>query len=506
MFQLSSQSSSQRSSTITTVAIAVLSGGLAAFELAKRYRRYRLGAPGPLPLPIVGNMPTVMANMKFMHVWLGDLKKRYGRVFLLEGVWQHMVFVTDAALMQEVLGDSVAFRDRFIDGVFDVFLNQGLASLQTGPQWKKQRAALTPLFTDQYLKHYCDIMKGITEGEITSWEGVRTDVARDMCALTEEILCRAVMGEIAHFDADKVAKYQLYINLVGFLPKFLWKFVYIPGVSKDAVALHRQMDGIARALIAKARTGALDPKCMLSVAAQAKNPDGTLWTDDEISHVTQQFLLAGHESTALTMTFTMALLAVNPQVQETARRQLLEVCGVSSLKDVAGALRFEHLSRLTYIWATFRETLRMYTSTPVHVRTCSKETFIDAHRIAKGTLVLMPITPLNYDEAVYPEPHTFNPDRWLTSPSGDRSDADPFAAGMPFGSGARRCIGQRFAEEEAVVVLALLLSRYEVEPVVDDVKALQAQPDAVKNKIECEVAVTLRPTKPTQVRFVHLVE
>eukprot|EP00760_Papus_ankaliazontas_P013915 PhM_4_TR15920/c0_g1_i3/m.11284 len=456
-------------------AFATVTFGLTLFELFKVLRRRR---PGPRRLPIIGTLHLLFRNIPRQHKWFDELREQYGNYVTLENVWLTDHLVSDPALVEEVLSDINTFAERDRCSGFRAFSPNGLLALETNTKWKQHRAVLSQLFRDEYLAHYCDAMCKSAQELVHRWvvtnKGRCDDVAADLNRVTMDILCKTVMGldlnalhsSLPLMDKGRMITYALYIVAISAFPTFMWPFVYIPYVTSTARTFDAELTTLSDSLIEKARTGTLDPKCMLSVASRATYPDGTPWSNADISHEVQHFLLAGHETTANTLTFALFLLSINPHVQDRARREILTVCGGKDGIGSSGHFPYEALSRMPYVWAIFRETLRMYPTVPHLLRVASKDTFVGGRPVRKSENVFLNFYACGYDEASFPNSTCFMPERWLDEDGSGRAvGTDPYLNARNFGGGMRRCIGQRFAEEEAMVVLSVLLSKHRVEAV-----------------------------------------
>jgi cytochrome P450 len=171
------------------------------------------------------------------------------------------------------------------------------------------------------------------------------------------------------------------------------------------------------------------------------------------------FLLAGHETTAHTLCFTFALLALYPDEQERLYEQIKDI-----MVDPNGVPAYEDLNRFTRVMAVLYETLRMFPLIPAIFKEAAEDIRLTVNNadggkatfpVPSGTAIRLHVPALHYNPKYWKDPHTFRPDRFL--------EEWPRDAFMPFSSGPRACIGRRFFEVEAVVVLTMILSRYKVE-------------------------------------------
>jgi cytochrome P450 len=164
------------------------------------------------------------------------------------------------------------------------------------------------------------------------------------------------------------------------------------------------------------------------------------------------FIVAGHETTALTLGWSLYLCAYDQAVQERARAEAQSVLGG---RAATGA----DVARLPYIRQIIDEALRLYPPAGIISRTAQVADTLCGRDIRAGDTVIVPIYALHRNHLLWPEPDRFNPDRFA-----DRKSIERYAY-LPFGDGPRICIGASFALQEAVIILATLLSRFRFTPV-----------------------------------------
>jgi len=194
-------------------------------------------------------------------------------------------------------------------------------------------------------------------------------------------------------------------------------------------------------------------------AAQDEPGSEAALSDDELIGNTFIFLLAGHETTAHTLCFSFALLALYPDEQERLYQHIKEV--MSSLN---GMPAYEDMSRFTQSLAVFYETLRLFPPVAAIPKVAAQDTTLTVSNVnggkttfpvPSGTQVELHVPGLHYNPRYWKEPHKFMPERFL----GDW----PKDAFIPFSQGARACLGRRFFETEGIAIMTMLVSRYKIE-------------------------------------------
>ncbi|MGA1614447.1 MAG: cytochrome P450, partial [Lutimaribacter sp.] len=191
----------------------------------------------------------------------------------------------------------------------------------------------------------------------------------------------------------------------------------------------------------------------LDLLLSAEDPKtGRRMTTEEIRDNLLTFIVAGHETTALTLAWSFYLCAFAPDVQDRARAEAQSVLQgrAATAKD---------LPNLPYIRQIIDEALRLYPPAGIISRTAQRHDTLCGRQVLPGDTVMVPIYALHRNHLLWENPDQFNPDRFAQRKSIDRY------AYLPFGDGPRICIGASFALQEAVIILATLLSRFRFTPV-----------------------------------------
>mmetsp|Transcript_18105 Transcript_18105/g.39342 ORF Transcript_18105/g.39342 Transcript_18105/m.39342 type:complete len:463 (-) Transcript_18105:22-1410(-) len=180
-------------------------------------------------------------------------------------------------------------------------------------------------------------------------------------------------------------------------------------------------------------------------------------SEQELVDQVMTFLVAGHETTATTLSWAMYLLSVNPDAQHKAAAEVRAVAGDKTLA-------WDDFEKMPFLAAVLDETLRLYPAAPITSREALEDDTVAGHHIPKGTPIIICPGVVHRLERYWPEPETFSPERFLPGGSGVDTKKNPFAY-LPFLVGERACIGRRFALAEATAVLATLLQSFSWEPV-----------------------------------------
>lgn len=400
----------------------------------------------------------------------------HATAFEVFGVYHLMIF--DPELIETVLiSEHASFeKDAFVRDLEQV-LGKGLLNSE-GEQWRRQRKLAAPSFQRSEVAAYGEQMVGCAQNFLRTVEDGRSfDVHAQMMHLTLDILVKTLFGtEIARaqevesaLDAVMHEYSPLRITLRSSLPPWL------TFASRQRIAkLRRALDSVLLELLAERRQnigkgGDLLSRLLASADAQDK------MSDTELRDQTMTLFLAGHETTALALTYALRLLSLHPGIAERARREVSSVFG-QRLPTV------QDLPALVFTRAVLDETLRLFPPAWALARVSLRDRALGELACKAGTEVVIAPWVMHRDQRFFTEPELFRPERWL-----GKMDL-PRGAYMPFGAGPRVCIGQHFALTEALLLLALFLSRGDFRLLGGPVLKLLP-------------SITLRPSEPVPMRF-----
>jgi cytochrome P450 len=213
----------------------------------------------------------------------------------------------------------------------------------------------------------------------------------------------------------------------------------------------RELDEIVDRIIRQRRASGEDTGDLLSMLMAARDEDGSGMTDRQLRDEILTFLLAGHETTAVSLSWTWYLLSQHPEVEQKLREELTQVLG-------GRAPRLEDLPRLPYTDKVVKESMRLYPPAWSLARTVTKEVELGGYRLPVGANVVMSQWILHRDPRFFEQPEQFNPDRWTA----EAAQRLPRFAYFPFGGGPRLCIGASFAMMEANLLLAAIAQRFQL--------------------------------------------
>jgi cytochrome P450 len=374
--------------------------------------------------------------------------------------------------IEEVLVDRAAdFRKSLGTRMLIPLLGRGLLTAE-GDEWLRHRRLASPAFQRARVEGY-DLTKArYAEDSADAWlEGQAVDLHDDMTALTLRIVARTL------FDADVTARIEQVARLGTEIQDFYYlRFASLrfliptwlptPG-NRRLGAATRRLDEVVYGII-RDRRGDEDRGDLLSMLLQARDEKGAGMSVRQVRDEVMTLLLAGHETTALVLTWAFLLLDRNPEARGRLEAELAAVLGGEPASP-------EDVPNLPYTQAVVNETLRLYPPAYVTGREAIRDTTIHGMHLPKGHIVLISMYTTHRDERFFPEPDAFRPERWL-----DGLDKRlPRAAFIPFGLGSRKCIGASFAMMEATLLLATIARRWRFE--------------LVPAEIATQPSITLRP-------------
>jgi cytochrome P450 len=348
-------------------------------------------------------------------------------------------------------------------------------------EWKRQRRLAQPAFHRQRINSYGEVMVDYTERMMAGWiDGAERDIHRDMMRLTLEIVVKTLFNADVSADADKVGRVLAQI-VKPFASQATLKWI---ADNRLPTSAHRrfnqdanEIDGIVYRIIAERRDSGRDQGDLLSMLLQAHDEDGSQMSDKQLRDEVMTLFLAGHETTALTLSWAWYLLALNPETEKKFHDELQAVLG-GRLPTVAD------IPQLKYCEMIAKESMRLYPPAFGLGRESIEECEIGGYRVPPKTQVFMFQWATQRDPRYFDEPAAFRPERWTE----EFSNSLPKYAYFPFGGGPRFCIGNSFAMMEIILVLATIGQRYRLSlapnQIVEIMSAMSLRPkDGIKMRL-----------------------
>jgi len=385
-------------------------------------------------------------------------RERYGDIVRVSLGPMQATLLSHPDMVEDVLvtRNKLWRKDRFLQTTLRPVLGQGLLTSE-GDFWRRQRRLAQPAFHRDRIAAYAGIMVDYAVGLASRWHvGETRDVHKDMMQLTLEIVAKTLFGADVGDHADDVGEALDAVLALAADPIFMF-FPFLRQMPIPSVKRYRRgiakLDAIIFGVIEKRRAGKQEEgNDLLSMLLHAKDEDGSRMSDRQVRDESLTLFLAGHETTALALSWTWLLLSQHPEVDKKLATELSDVLGdrEATLAD---------LPNLRYTNQIINESLRMYPPAWSMGREACEDVVVGGYLIPRDHQVWFCPWAIQRDARWFEAPDEFRPERW----ENDFQRTLHRYAYFPFGGGPRFCIGQSFAQMEAVLLLATLAQRFRVE-------------------------------------------
>jgi cytochrome P450 len=407
--------------------------------------------PGPKGSLLGGNLSEFRRDRLD---FLTRCARTYGDFVSLRLGPRRVILVSDPDAIEHVLVTAGRhFVKHFALRMSPLILGNGLLTSE-GDFWLRQRRLAQPAFQRGRVAGYAGVMVDYAERMLAGWRaGEPRDLLAEMSRLTLAIAAKTLFDADADDKANAVRS-ALEVSQQHFIRRFnslvpIPVSIPTPGNLRLRRAV-RQLDVVIYEFIRQRRAGGAEKGDLLSMLLHARDEgDGGRMTDRQLRDEAMTLFLAGHETTALALSWTWFLLATHPE----AEARLLE-----ELRGALGgrAPTVEDWPRLKYTERVVTEAMRLYPPAYVIGREATSAVEVGGYTVPKGMTLLMSQWVVHRDPRWYESPEKFRPERW----EGERAKALPKYAYFPFGGGPRLCIGNTFALMEAVLVVATIAQRF----------------------------------------------
>ncbi|RYZ03639.1 MAG: cytochrome P450 [Alphaproteobacteria bacterium] len=434
--------------------------------------------PPEKPLGMVRGLLQMIANP--LHVWPRAMYENpyhgvrwIGRTFHYFRRPEHMkaVFLDHPDIFR---------KSQFQKKLVGPALGEGLLTSE-GEHWKFQRRAASPAFRIDKLRALAPAFASSAEATVARMKAKAQagpiDVMAEMQHATLDVIVETILGGAdPAFGFDRIATtVEDYIQTMG-KPDMLDMFgtpnwVPRPWGGKGRRAAEGLKQSAVNA-IERRRASGETRNDLLGLLLAARDPEtGKGLSDDELRDNVVTFIGAGHETTALTLTFSLYLIANAPDIQERLLREAIDVCGD---KPVDAAM----IDAMSFHEQVIKEAMRLYPPVAIIDRVAQEDIDLGDVQVKKGDFAFALIYIMHRHKKLWEHPERFDPDRF----SEERAKAIPRFQYMPFGAGPRICIGMKFAYMEAISILATL------------VRELRFLPNPA-HTVEPNIRITLRPER-----------
>lgn len=417
--------------------------------------------------PIIGDLSTIDFDKPVQKVTAELVRRGSGMIEQPIGS-QPVIFLADTALIDEVnddtrwekhVGPSLRrLRSVLGDGLFTAYNHE--------PNWRKAHNILMPSFTKTAMRLYHETMAATVRELIDAWNkksAVRSWIAipADANRLTMEIIARVGLN----YSFSKLSDPPANAFIAAFLRELAYADRHAADITRhrkdqhhtDISEIRRQVADIIEARRLNSTSGSA--KDLLDVLLHSTDPDtGDQLDDDNVIDQILTLLVAGSETSANAIAFALHFLSSNPDMAARARAEVDELWPGGTFPN----LHFDGVDNLRYLRCVLDETLRLWPVAPGYFRQARLDTTIGNgnHFFRAGDWVFVHLIAAHRSAAWGPDANEFNPDRFLP----ENLRRLPPRTYKPFGTGARACLGRRFALHEILLTLAAVLHQYELEP------------------------------------------
>jgi cytochrome P450 len=435
----------------------------------------------PKPAPYKKHF--VWRLFKGLHSWLGLLSDVDFRIPIGSVQFRglHLVLLNEPQAVKRVLVEEVeAFpKHPFTLWILEPLIGRAIFSVN-GAEWARQRRLVDQAFQAAQLRRVLPQMRGAVEALLERLDQqldsqldpagpVSIEIDAEMTLVTADVIMRTILsrplqGDEAAGIFRAFARYQrragqaLMLRFLRLSERRLQAYL-----GRHASTIRSWIGAAIETRLGGDAPSEMPPQDLLQALLEARDPDtGTGFSSEELVDQVCFLFLAGHETSASALGMAVYLLGCFPEVQQRLRAEVLQVLG-----SRAGAperpLGFEDLRGLAYGAAVFNETLRLYPPVSFFIREAQGDMELAGSGCPMRSLVALSPWVIQRHEQHWSEPNAFRPERFLSDANADdrRWARDAF---LPYGLGPRKCPGAAFALQEALLVLAELVRRYELLP------------------------------------------
>jgi cytochrome P450 len=365
--------------------------------------------------------------------------------------------------------------ESFRSGGIDDLLGDGLL-MSGGERWQRQRQRAQPAFAPDRVINFSETISDYAEEILAGWtDGEIIEIDPTMARVTVKVIVAVMFG--TRLDDATTRRIQDSLDPLGemFRPdpvQFLLPD-WVP--TSDRIEFRRsvaELETVLDSLVRRRNGTETGDSDLLSILLRARaNVDEV--TDELLRDEMMTMLLAGHDTTALSLTYSWYLLATHPDIERRLHDELAVLDGDPPTADDVRQLEFTE--------RVIQESMRLYPPVYTLFREPKEDVRLGGYRVPAGSLIMLPQWGIHRDPRWYDDPDAFDPDRWTREQMGDR----PNYAYFPFGGGSRHCIGKHLSMLEAQLILATIAQHYR----------LRLAPDQSES-LDFSASLTMHPADP----------
>lgn len=410
--------------------------------------------PIPIPaLPLPNDVRTLARVVKNPSAFLLDLSCMAGDIAVLRAGPAHIVCVNRPDLVHAILVEQARqFRKMPAVKTLKVFTGDGLL-VNENDVWAKHRKLAAPAFHYQRIVAYQRVVIDSVVEAMNGWrDGQLLDLERAFKDMTLRIIARALfsveLDDVARGLGHDIDTALDYVNKLAGLSIFPMGGALVPNARAGRAAIAR-VDAAIRGIIAQRRAAPSDRGDLLSMFLESRTTDGQALSDDEVRDEVITMFVAGHETVATVLTWLIYRVSQDASLQQRLAQEAQTV-----LRGAAPEI--DELPRLPLALNTYKEAMRLYPGGFTIGRQAAEAVTLGEFEIESGAWVMVSPYSVQRNPAIFAEPLRFMPDRF----AGDAERGWPKGAYLPFGLGARTCIGAQFALMEGHTIVAALLRAF----------------------------------------------
>ena len=433
--------------------------------------------PGPRGLPLLGN--ALQIDSTRLHLIAEQWSRTYGEMYGLSIGGRRFLVLTNPETIAGVLRDrpdgfqrstrlNMIAREMGFGGLFS----------SNGERWRRQRPMVMAAFDPAHIKSYFEALVKVTERFARRWQRAAAqatliDLQADLMRYTVDVTAGLAFGtDINTLESDDDV-IQNHLNKVFpavfkriVAPFVYWRWFKLPADRELGRSLHVIRQAVesfitqARSRIEREPARRTQPTNLIEAMIAARDTEGSGLDDTDVAGNVLTMLLAGEDTTANTLAWTIYLLSRNPQALERARKEVRGVLGAERVPR-----HYDQLAALPYVEACAHECMRLKPVAPLIMNEAVRDSVVAGVEVRKGEFVMCLMRLGATDARHFPQPQDYDPARWLADPAGVKAASSAKRVSMPFGAGPRLCPGRYLALLEMKMVLAMLLAGFEIQSV-----------------------------------------
>lgn len=409
--------------------------------------------PGPKGHWLLGSLrPYSLEPIEFLQ----EQTERYGAFVHFKLVHNDAYCLTDPELIREVyLNQHSKFvKNRFFWGHVTEIFGRGLLTNE-GESWKVQRKLAAPAFQRRSISCYMECMRDFTEAMLNGWQdGEKRSLHDEMMRVTADIAAKTLFDKSLDQGGQRIL--EAVHRIEEQIPIRLRRpFFFIDKLPLKNNRIYHEnlniLDEEIHAFIEAEAQSSTPSNTLLSMLMSARYEDGSGMSRQQLRDEVISIFLAGHDTTAISLSWTAYLLSGHPDIKE---RMLSEIDTVLDGRSPS----FEDLAQLRFTRNVLKESMRLYPAAYMTGRDAYEDVDIGGYTIRKGSMVFISPAVMHRLPEYFPEPDVFNPDRWDTID--ERALRFVY---IPFGGGPRVCIGEHFSMMEAMTLLSMIYQRFDLQ-------------------------------------------